>query len=614
MKYICQAAHEAGMKVIDHYDVPIYFAGGYPFLFEKDHLEWVQQDIRYNTPTRMYCINNPGFRNHFFTFTRRIQRESGIDGYQIDEVTFFDKNFCGCEHCRSQFQEETGFELPREADSPVFFNNGDPLWRLFLLWRSTSAMRFKNDFITSIHQENPAAMLSNYTTSHASPSRRASSWGKFMTSYINGKEGVTRLPMLDYSYGLADFKLYTGLADALDHSTWMLWYPLTSSAARFSWALSQASGSGQWHSKKWSGAVKDLIVWPHKSIKFDFTTFADIGMVFSEKSKDASLWTGHYHGMEALGWGEAMIENNIQYHSVHEISVTPEVLNRYKVIFLPQMTVIDDENQPAIESFVKNGGTLIVTGETGMIDPQQHPRPDFLLSEMMNLNFVDMINAPFEVVEGKFIYAADRMFYHYGARMLHVKVRDPARSKVLVHFKKNGKNYPGIIESKYGKGKVYTITTFFGVSNLKFGNHGNSKDIFRTNPDSAPFMSLWLRNILGENETVVATDLPPKMVYTTWINKEKRNEINVHFLNVTDHKPLGPNEIGKRRKINFPLVENKMTLLLRIKGATDAIFYSPDSPDPVKCQLKNTSQGTHVTVPGGKMKMYGLLKIQGVTQ
>ena len=31
-------------------------------------------------------------------------------------------------------------------------------------------------------------------------------------------------------------------------------------------------------------------------------------MIFSEKSKDASLWTGNYHGMETLGWGEAMIE------------------------------------------------------------------------------------------------------------------------------------------------------------------------------------------------------------------------------------------------------------------------------------------------------------------
>jgi hypothetical protein len=86
MKYICRAAHEAGMKVIDHYDVPIFYSRGYPFLLEDDHLEWTQRDIRYGTPTRMYCINNPHFREHFFAFTRRVQRESVIDGYQIDEV------------------------------------------------------------------------------------------------------------------------------------------------------------------------------------------------------------------------------------------------------------------------------------------------------------------------------------------------------------------------------------------------------------------------------------------------------------------------------------------------------------------------------------------------
>ena len=611
MKYLCQAAHEAGMKVIDHYDVPIFFSRGYPFLLRDGHLEWTQRDIRYGTPTRMYCINNPDFREHFFAFTRRVQREGGIDAYQIDEVYFFDQNFCGCEHCRRLFQEATGFQLPHEADSPVFFNNAHPLWRLFLLWRSTCTQQFKRDFIASIQQENPAAFLSTYTTSHYSPSRRGGAWGSFLVSYANGKEGVSRLPFHDYRYCLADFRLYHGLADALGHSSWMLWYPLTSSTARFSWGMSQASGCAQWHSTTWSSSVRDLIAWPHKMKKFDFETFADVATIFSEKSKNASLWTGHYHGMESLGWGEAMIEHNLQYHSLHEVAVTPEILSRYRLVLLPQMTVIDAPNQKAIEAYVRNGGTLVVTGESGMIDERGRPRPDFLLGEMMDLRFVDILNAPFDVVEGGFTFDWESMFYKYGARMLQVTARnaDQAKNKALVTFRRNGKDFPGVVQAEYGMGRVVYIATFLGVSNFQHGTRENQKAIFRTNPASAGFMVGLLRNLLGQKETITAVNLPPKMVYTTWIRRNPRDEINIHFLNVQDHKPLAIGQSRRRRNVNFPLVEGEMTLLLRGLSAARAVFYSPDTPEPVACNIDKTPAGTSVTVPGQKMKMYGLLKI-----
>ena len=610
MTHISRAAHEAGMKVIDHYDVPIFYARGYPFLLAEDHLDWTQRDIRYGTATRMYCINNPAFRTHFFDFTRRVQRATGIDAYQIDEVYFFDKNFCGCEHCRRRFKAETGFELPREADSPVFFNNADALWQLFMLWRGTCVQSFKKDFLASIRQENPAAFLSTYTTTYLQSSRRGNAWGNFLVSYANGKEGVSRLPFHDYRYCLADFRLTTGVADALGHATWMLWYPLTGSAARFCWGMSQASGCAQWHSKQWSSSVRDLIKWPHTMKKLDFEMFADVAVVFSDTSKNASSWTGYYHGMEALGWGEAMVEHNIQYQVLHESAVTAESLSRFSVVILPAMTVIDSRNRDAFEAYVRAGGTLVVTANTGMLGETKRPRPDFLLGEMMNLRFVDVLNAPFEVVEGGFAYTRDRMFYKYGARMLHVATRDadPARSRVPVHFRKDGKTYPGIVASTYGRGEVFTIATFLGVSNYQMGLHEGRKNIFKTNPDSASFMADTLRTILGKNERVVPVDLPRKMVCTSWIRKRKRDEINVHFLNVHDHKPLGPDEAGKRRQIRFPLVDREMTLLLRRIAVDRAVFHSPDTAEPVPCRIDRTPDGTRVTIPAGKMKMYGLLK------
>jgi hypothetical protein len=615
MTHLCRAAHAAGMKVIDHYDVPIFYSRGYPFLLADHHLDWTQRDLRYGTPTRMYCINNPDFRNHFFAFTRRVQRAAHIDAYQIDEVYFFDKNFCGCEHCRRLFREETGFELPREADSPVLFNNANALWRLFLLWRKTCVVRFKRDFLASIHQENPAAFLSTYTTTYMYPDRRSSAQGNFLVSYTNGKEGVSRLPFHDYRYCLADFRLTAGVADALGHATWMLWYPLTGSAARFCWGMSQASGCAQWHSRQWSSSVRDLIRWPAKMKKLDFEPFADVAMIFSDKSKNASSWTGYYHGMEQLGWGEAMVEHNIQYRIVHESAVTAASLAPFRIVILPDMTVIDDDNRNAFEAYVRAGGTLVVTAETGMRDEDGRPRADFRLGDMMNLRFVDMLNAPFTVGEDGFAYTREQMLYKYGARMLQVAVRNPdsAGTRVLVNFRKNDKPYPGIVASAYGKGKVFTIATFLGVSNYQTGLQEGRRNIFKTNPESARFMTDTLRKILGNGERVVPVNLPPKMIYTCWSRKKKKAaEVDIHFLNVRDHKPLGAADAGKRRQIRFPVVDREITLLLRRFPVARAVFHAPGTATPVRCRVEKTPQGMRVTIPAGKMTMYGLLKLYGV--
>ena len=106
-----------------------------------------------------------------------------------------------------------------------------------------------------------------------------------------------------------------------------------------------------------------------------------------------------------------------------------------------------------------------------------------------------------------------------------------------------------------------------------------------------------------------AVDAPDRLVYTTWIKKDG-SELNIHFLNVQDHKPLGPHETTKRRQIVFPLIDRPITLLLRGIDAADATFYSPDAPDPVPCTLARAGPDATLTVPAGKMRMYGLAKLR----
>jgi hypothetical protein len=53
-----------------------------------------------------------------------------------------------------------------------------------------------------------------------------------------------------------------------------------------------------------------------------------------------------------------------------------------------------------------------------------------------------------------------------------------------------------------------------------------------------------------------------------------------------------------------------MSLRLRGRAVTNATFYSPDTPEPVTCEVQATADGTSIAIPGGSMNMYGLLKIE----
>jgi hypothetical protein len=275
------------------------------------------------------------------------------------------------------------------------------------------------------------------------------------------------------------------------------------------------------------------------------------------------------------------------------------------------VTLIDRETAAALDAYVRNGGTLVVTGETGTLDDQARPRSDFLLGGMMNLRFVDFAAAPFDVVEpgGKrFTFDRERMLYRYGKRLLIVEPRDPKRSRTVVSFVKDGREFPGIVEARYGRGRVFTVAGYLGVSNFESTLQESDKQIFRVNPDAAAFMGRWLRGVLGSGETLVPLDVPPKIVMTSWIRKVGRNEVNVHFLNVQDYTRVEDVEV-RRREIRFPLIEREISVLLRRAQVERAEFFAPDLKESVACRVDTKADGVVITVPAGRMTMYGLLKI-----
>ena len=610
-KIFSKAAHDVGLKVFDHHDPTIFFYEGYPFA--NKHLDWLQRDLRYNTPKHMYCLSNPEYRKFYFSIMQRFQRECHIDGYQIDEVTFFDDFSCGCEHCRAAFKKKTGFALPRDPSSRIYGNMGSDLWHLWRLWRMAEINDFFDAMMHSVQEINPQAFRLCYQSSLGIPNTRGGLTYSAFTALATGSENMSRVPFQDYRYCFAHDKLYRGFADGFGHASFILHYPLNAASARFCWAEECATGNAHWMLRgQFDNMTIRMMKWQHNMKNLDFNFYGNVGILFSAKSQNTSITRGLYHWMEFNGWSIAMLDNQIQYAVLYELGIMPDELAKYKLIILPHVNCLSKDVADMLVKYVRNGGMVLTTGETALFDQFNRKYPEFTSPELIPMDFDGYIPAPYEVCDsdGKEIFAFDRkrMLYDFGKRFLKLKPVSKDE-KVLYYFRKDNTNYPGIIETSLGRGRVINCAGFPGISNYANSLMPGRKQIFRFNPDAEKFMAGVIRDILGSNENLIPVNVPAGVVYTSFMRKKTNDEIDVHLLNVSDNKRV-VDVVIQRTVPEFPVVSKPIILGLRGYNVKSANFYISPKPDPIACKIESAADMTKITIPGNQLTVYGILKIK----
>ena len=102
---------------------------------------------------------------------------------------------------------------------------------------------------------------------------------------------------------------------------------------------------------------------------------ADIGLASSSWSRVAAAtpfagWfheTSKRHFAEFVGWSQYLMaaQDFPQWDVLPFDDVTPEDLARFKLVILPSVLVIAADQFVALEAYLKQGGRLLITGETG---------------------------------------------------------------------------------------------------------------------------------------------------------------------------------------------------------------------------------------------------------
>lgn len=401
---VVAAARDEGLTVIARMD-----SNRVAEDFYRAHPDWICLD-RDGEPYRVAdkwitCINSPYYSEYLPEVMREIIRRSAPDGFADNSWAGIPRSkICYCAHCREQFGAWSGLELPRVVD-----------------WDTESYRRW---IAWSYQRRTDLWDLNNRVTQEAGG--EDCRWmGMLSGDVLNNSQRFIDLPailerseiiMLDHQHrnGVDGFEQNTeagkrlhellGWDKLIPESTpqYQLGRPAFRVAAMPEaeirlWASAGFAGGIQpwWHhigschdDRRQYRTAAPLFGWheANEDVLFGRRPESDVAVVWSQANHDyagrddaAELTMTPYRGVV-----KALDGAGIGYVPLHADRVA-DAAGRFRVLVLPHLAVLSDEQVAGVRAFVAGGGSVVGSGRTGALDAWGSRRPVDALADLFGV-------------------------------------------------------------------------------------------------------------------------------------------------------------------------------------------------------------------------------------
>jgi beta-galactosidase len=194
---------------------------------------------------------------------------------------------------------------------------------------------------------------------------------------------------------------------------------------------------------------------------FPYKPKAEIGLAFSFPSQIASTYFPEKHDEQLQACFDLFYQRNMDARIVE---ISKSSLN-YKLLFVPGVAVIDEATANKIREFVKNGGTVVMTSnsaivdETGKVFASTHPGR---LNDVFGIRVGSYEETESLNEISRKSYTGKKIEVTYKGKEINTTstrfdVIDAKGAKVLASIKSLDKDYPIITSNKYGKGTAIYV-------------------------------------------------------------------------------------------------------------------------------------------------------------
>jgi hypothetical protein len=153
------------------------------------------------------------------------------------------------------------------------------------------------------------------------------------------------------------------------------------------------SEDGFGEDRRWQKVGADYFLW---SAKHDAhfkvrRSIANIGVVMGQSTQllypgPATVHSRTYMRETTHGLYETLLTGRFAFDYVHEDRLDPEHLGKYRALLLPNIAMLSDRQCDQIREFVRRGGSIMASFETGLYDQDLKPRADFALADLLGIS------------------------------------------------------------------------------------------------------------------------------------------------------------------------------------------------------------------------------------
>ena len=157
--------------------------------------------------------------------------------------------------------------------------------------------------------------------------------------------------------------------------------------------------SGVLYDKRWLGTVEKIyqVLYTNEKYLRNVKSLARVGLVFSDQTRNygSEAWQLR-SGDHSSGMYHALIEARIPFEMVNDRLINQEYLKPYRLLILPNIAQLSDEQCGHLKKFVETGGSIVATFETSLYDKEGIRRKDFGLADLFGASFDSGIEGPMQ--------------------------------------------------------------------------------------------------------------------------------------------------------------------------------------------------------------------------
>jgi hypothetical protein len=374
------------------------------------HPDWIARNVNgefrrhwANPELLVTCALGP----YNFEFMDRVHREI-VEQYKVDGI--FSNRWapqggdCYCDNCQKNFRDATGLELPRSTD------RRDPARRAYVAWRKTRLTELWKKWDATVRAANAEA---SFIPNGPPDLKTAGELAAIQFTDNQARRGVTppwnngrrakefrsvmgRRPIGGiFSVGLEE--AYRWKDSVQSEPEIRLWVAEGTANGMRPWIT---KFSGVLYDRRWLPVVERIYDWHYRHERYlrNETPLARVALLHSEQTaaEHPGMAQGDRHEDHMLGMYHSLVESRIPFELVHEAFLTPDRLDRFKLLILSDAAALSDAQCRAIREYVSRGGSLLGTFASSLLDESGRRRENFGLADLFGVTFTGRVDGPMQ--------------------------------------------------------------------------------------------------------------------------------------------------------------------------------------------------------------------------